>query len=56
MNVIVPADYAAILAQYTHEGYRVLACGYRPWSKWGAADPHKQRFLIMDYFDHLLMI
>jgi cation-transporting ATPase 13A3/4/5 len=39
----IPADYAAILATYTHEGYRVLACGYRVWDKWGSADPHKQR-------------
>lgn len=21
----------------------MLACGYRPWDQWGAADPHKQR-------------
>lgn len=39
----IPADYAAILAQYTHEGYRVLGCGVRTWNKWGTADPHKQR-------------
>eukprot|EP00026_Physarum_polycephalum_P000896 Phypoly_transcript_00897.p1 GENE.Phypoly_transcript_00897~~Phypoly_transcript_00897.p1 ORF type:complete len:1207 (+),score=214.54 Phypoly_transcript_00897:143-3763(+) len=39
----IPHDYAAVLATYTHEGYRVLACGYRTWDQWGAADPHKQR-------------
>ena len=22
----------------------MLACGYRAWDQWGAADPHKQRY------------
>lgn len=39
----IPADYAPVLATYTQQGYRVLACGYRPWDQWGTADPHKQR-------------
>eukprot|EP01027_Heterolobosea_sp_BB2_P010226 GEZU01015029.1.p1 GENE.GEZU01015029.1~~GEZU01015029.1.p1 ORF type:complete len:1111 (+),score=339.90 GEZU01015029.1:130-3333(+) len=33
----VPADFAEVLHQYTHQGYRVLACGYsvmEPGSSW----------------------